>query len=133
VSVIKIPFVNLLNIKLTDTLELNFTQKFTNHLGSMHAGALFTLAETQSGLFLQQSFSSYKNIIALLRSSQIKYKKEAKSSVKAFASASKESLEIFKNNFTKKGKGLIEVDVKLYSNNNLVAVAKFNWYVTSTI
>jgi len=128
-NVVKIPFVKLLDINLTETLELKLKKEITNHLGSIHAGALYTLAETQSGLFLQEQFKEYKNVLPILRGGEIKYKKEAKGTVSAIAKVDKESLEKFENTLNKRGKALIEVEVKLYSNNNLIASSKFNWFI----
>ena len=128
-NVVKIPFVKLLDINLTDTLELKFKKELTNHLGSMHAGALYTLAETQSGLFLQEHFKEYKNALPILRSGEIKYKKEAKGAVSAIAKADKKSLEKFENTLNKRAKALISVEVELYSNNELIATAKFSCFV----
>ena len=107
-NIVKISFVNLLDIKLTDTLELKFKKELTNHLGSMHAGALYTLAETQSGLFLQERFKEYKSTLPILRGTEIKYKKEAKGTVSAIAKADKESLEKFENTLNKRGKALLK-------------------------
>jgi acyl-coenzyme A thioesterase PaaI-like protein len=114
---------------LTDTLELEFKKELTNHLGSIHAGALYTLAEIQSGLFLQERFKEYKNTLPILRGGEIKYKKEAKATVSAIAKANKESLEKFENTLNKRAKALISVEVELYSNSELVANAKFSWFV----
>ena len=128
-DITKIPFVKLLDIKQNKTLELEFKEPFTNHLGSMHAGALYTLAESQSGAFLQEHFSHIKNAMPILRGGEIKYKKEAKSTISAIATSNKESLEKFENTLTKRGKALITINVELYSNNELIATAKFSWFV----
>jgi len=128
-NIVKIPFVKLLDINLTDTLELKFKKELTNHIGSLHAGALYTLAETQSGLFLQKRFKEYKNALPILRAGEIKYKKESKGAVSAIAKADKESLEKFENTLSKRAKALISVKVELYSNSELVATAKFSWFV----
>jgi len=65
-NVVKIPFVKLLDINLADSLELKFKKELTNHIGSIHAGALYTLAETQSGLFLQEQFKECLKSIKML-------------------------------------------------------------------
>jgi hypothetical protein len=44
----------------------------------LHAGAQFTLAETQSGLYLQTLFPELESqVIAILRESKMRYKKPA--------------------------------------------------------
>jgi len=98
-KIIDIPFVKFLNITKSDCLTLSFQKELTNHVGSLHAGVLYTLAETQSGLFLQEQFNHLSNVQALLRSGEIKYKKEAKSEVKAQAFASKKRQSLNKSKY----------------------------------
>ncbi len=72
---IVIPFIDHIGIKddkLTNHKEVQ------NHIGSIHAGAIFSLAEYASGEYLSQHFNSVDgSYIALLRESSIKYKKIA--------------------------------------------------------
>ena len=131
-DILKIPFIELLNIKRDNsTLIIEPIKSLENHLGTMHAGAIYTLAETQSGLYLQNIFKDLSNsAIPILRSSTIKYKKEINSKVEARANAKLEDLERFFDIFIKKGRAIISVDVDIVDRDNILyAVASFNWFV----
>jgi acyl-coenzyme A thioesterase PaaI-like protein len=71
-----IAFVKLTGIKQEeDNLSLEFNDNIQNHINTIHAGAQFTLAETQSGLYLQKLFPELNGkVMPILRDSEIKYK-----------------------------------------------------------
>ena len=102
-----------------------------NHIGTIHASAQFTLAETASGLFLQEEFSDIKReVLPLLRSSAVKYKSPATSRLKAVATVSDEIKEKFKEQFFKRGRAIIVVEVKLLDSDEVVTmVGEFVWFV----
>jgi acyl-coenzyme A thioesterase PaaI-like protein len=131
----KIPFIEHLNIKNSSTANLSIqnSKNLHNHLGSIHAGALYTLAETQSAIFLQNKFPDLKdNIIPLLREGTIKYKKQALNQITAYANTYEEDIEKFLKLFNKKGRGSIEVSVELKDKEGeLCAVGRFVWFVQS--
>ena len=110
-----------------------FSNEIHNHLQTIHASAQFTLAETASGEILQTKFPELVGkVVPLLRDSQIKFKKPATKSITAFSSISNESLEKFNNQFSKKGRGSITVDVAIKDNDKTVTcVGIFNWFVQS--
>ena len=58
-DITQIPFAKYIGIEKEDeyTFKLKATNTVQNHLGTLHAAALYTLAETQSGLCLQKNFS----------------------------------------------------------------------------
>jgi hypothetical protein len=75
-KITEIPFVSHIGIvpKDADVLMLPNYAYTQNHLQTIHAGAQYTLAETQSGYFLQNLFPKYRDkVIPLLRSCEIKY------------------------------------------------------------
>jgi len=131
----KIPFIKHLDIKNSSTSNLTIqnSKNLHNHLGSLHAGALYTLAETQSAIFLQSKFPDLKDsIIPLLREGTIKYKKQALSKITAYANTSEEDIEKFFKLFKKKGRGSIKVSVELIDEEDeLCAVASFVWFIQS--
>ena len=128
-----VPFVHEMGIEKKDEehLKLACHENVTNHIRSIHAGALFTLAETQSGFYLESIFSSYKGtFIPLLRASSVKYKMPATTEVYAIAEASKESLEKFETQYLKKGRASITVSVELRDIDEvLVMLGEFSWFV----
>ena len=131
-DILEIEFIKLLGIKRDNSsLILEPKEKLNNHIGSLHAGALYTLAEAQSGLFLQDSFKEFSaDAVPLLRCSKTTYKNSATSVVKAFASANKNDLEKFKDNFLKKGRATISIKVELLdSKKRIVMLGEFKWFV----
>ena len=127
-----IPYITLTNIQEEgENLFLTPDQSIDNHLGSIHAGAIFTLAETQSGHYLQRHFPQFKDqVIAMVRDASVSYKSPAMQKIKAYASLSEEETEKFLRRFERKGRGTISVNVEVRdSDDTLVCTASFLWYV----
>lgn len=58
--------------------ELPAANKFLNHVGTVHASALFGLAEASSGQFLADNLGAdEKSVLPILRRADIKYRKPA--------------------------------------------------------
>ena len=125
-----IEFIKHLGIKQEgNSLTLEPKKELLNHIGSIHAGAIFTLAESQSGLTLITQFGK-ANVKALLRNSNIKYRAEATSKLTAIGSIEPKGIEKFNTQLNKKGRALIDVAVKILdSNDNTVATATFSWFI----
>jgi acyl-coenzyme A thioesterase PaaI-like protein len=99
----------------------------------MHAAALYALAETQSGLFLQNTFSSHREtVVPLLRTSSVKYKHPARGTVYARAYADVSVLEAFEKTLSKKGRATITVQIELSdTDGQTVMVGEYGWFVQS--
>lgn len=131
-KVTEIPFIKLLGIKQEDnTLSLNFNNKILNHVKTIHASAQFTLAETQSGLFLQELFPDLeKEVIAVLRDSQIKFKKPALEKISAYAKVSDDVILKFQEQLKRKNRGTIQVEVEIKDINGLItSQSTFTWFI----
>lgn len=71
-EITKIPFIEKVGINKNqqDYLKLELNDSVTNHMRTIHASALFTLAEAASGEQLQITFPEYiGNVVPLLRDS----------------------------------------------------------------
>ena len=128
-----IPFVSHIGIvpKDADVLMLPNYAYTQNHLQTIHAGAQYTLAETQSGYFLQNLFPKYRDkVIPLLRSCEIKYKQPATTEIYARAFVEEEAAAKFLDKFEKKGRALINVTVEVYDVDDVVTMrGVFSWFV----
>ncbi len=127
-----IPFVKHIGIEeQNDELSLDFKNDVLNHIKTIHASAQFTLAETQSGLHLQSLFPELEGkVIPVLRDAQIKYKKPAQEKIIAFSSADEKSVEKFKVQFEKKGRGSLQIEVKIKDINDvLTCQGIFTWFI----
>jgi uncharacterized protein (TIGR00369 family) len=87
-----VPFVGYLGIEITEMAEGEATavlperQELTNHVGSQHAGALFTAAETASGAaFVGAFLERMADVTPLARSAEINYEMIAKGPIAAKA------------------------------------------------
>ncbi len=80
---LQMPFLQKLGLKIARVekgkvrVELPFDTSNTNHLGTIHAGALYTLAETAGGLVITSAATS-ADVVGVAKSGFIKYKKPAR-------------------------------------------------------
>src|SRR5918996_1103660 len=89
---IAVPFVGHLGIEIVEVgpgeaiVRLPSRPELTNHVGSQHAGALFTAAETASGAAFVGAFAErLGEVTPLARRAEISYEKIAKGPIKARA------------------------------------------------
>jgi len=132
-DITQIPFVKHTGIEKDDvhTLKLEAADVLKNHLGTLHASALFTLAETQSGLSLQEHFPELEGKVAgVLRDATVKYRNPATSSIYAVANIKEEVKERFLSQYARKGRSSIVVDVVLKTYDDMVCMqGEFTWFV----
>jgi len=131
-KILELPINQFIKVAKDDNnLVLKLTQEIQNHVGSIHAGAQFVLAESASGVYLSELFPDLKDrVIPLLRESNIKYKKPALDTLRAYVEVEPNELERFKEQFLKKSRGTIKVTVKLKDcDANITAIATFSWII----
>jgi uncharacterized protein (TIGR00369 family) len=87
-----VPFAGYLDLEITEMAEGKATvvlperQELTNHVGSQHAGALFTAAENASGAaFVGAFLERMADVTPLARSAEIDYEKIARGPITAEA------------------------------------------------
>ena len=87
-----VPFAGYLELEITEvssgeaTVLLPERPELLNHVGSQHAGALFTAAETASGAAFVGAFAERMgDVTPLARSAEISYEKIAKGEITAKA------------------------------------------------
>ncbi len=128
----QIPFVKHTGIKNEEgRLKLEATDVVQNHMETIHASAQFTLAETQSGLCLQETFPELEGkVVVVLRDATVKYKNPATSCIYAVANIKEEAKEKFLSQFARKGRASIVVDVVLKTYDDVVCMqGEFTWFV----
>lgn len=135
-KVTNIPFVEHIGIEKKDNtiLKLDFQPEVHNHLGDIHASAQFTLAETQSGLYLQTKFPQYEGkVVALLRDSTVKFRHPAKMNITAHAFIDEEVEQKFLTLLEKRGKATIAINVEVKDAKEVVTMqGYFNWFIIKT-
>lgn len=112
-------------------LELADHESLMNHLGTLHAGALFSLAEATSGEFLLRQFhNSELDIIPVVRKADIKYSRLAESVVYSTADFVDNSVDEVYAGLKEKGKVIIQVNVGLYNEaNEKIAASTVHWFL----
>jgi len=128
-----VPFVahNGLQIDETNNLVLPFTPNVENHLATVHAGAQFLLAESASGYYLLTAFPEYVGkVIPLLRQSTIKYRQQARGTLRSQVVLDDGAAEKFSYALSEKGRALIDLTVEVIDDaGELTCSASFRWFV----
>ena len=111
-------------------LMLNNKKEYLNHLETVHASALFALAEATSGYFLLNEFQDLDNILPVVRTVETKYKKPAQGMVFSKANFVEVDKEKVLEELNTKQRTLIIVRVQLYdSQENNVMQSDFQWFI----
>lgn len=130
-----VPFVKKVGITFVElgpdgaTATLPDDPEIGNHVGSQHAGGLFTLAETASGGAFVGSFAELLGeITPLAKGANIQYLKLAKGPIEARSSVP--DPEGLKAKLEEEGKIEFQVDVTMTDQDGVeVATASVDWYV----
>ena len=134
-DVTKLPFNEFIGLKLSDEpnylLMLDDRAEYLNHLNTVHAGALFTLAEATSGHYLLGQFDELPDIVPVVRKVEIKYRKPAIGAVYSNAAFLNTGKSKVLEALDQKGRVLLKVEVSLYDRNGTTVMkAVFEWFVT---
>lgn len=134
-EITEIPFARTIGLKkaASDVLELHFDESIQNHLQTVAASAQYSLAELASGEHLQKLFPELiGKVVPVLRDSRLKFRKPAQSKVSAFPAVSKKAVTKFINQYEKKGRALIVIEVSVKDAvGTVTSHGSFTWYVQS--
>jgi uncharacterized protein (TIGR00369 family) len=131
-----VPFVTHLGIEITEvgpgeaTVVLPRRQELKNHVGSQHAGALFTAAETASGAAFVGAFAvRMGDVTPLAKSAAIDYEKIAHGAITARATLGIDAAEALAT-LDDEGKVEFPCEVELTDKDGQrVATASVQWHV----
>ena len=131
-----VPFAGHLGLEITSVAEgeavvrLPERPELTNHVGSQHAGALFTVAETASGAAFVGAFAErLGEVTPLARSAEISYEKIAKGPIEASATLGVPAADALAT-LDAEGKVEFPGEVELIDASGLrVAKATVHWHV----
>jgi Domain of unknown function (DUF4442) len=123
-----IPFNRLIGITHAKqeggVLALPDEVRYTNHLGTVHAGAQLALAEASSGEFLWREFKEISfDVLPVVRRLEAKFRKPAFGAVFSTVSIDPGKKAEFVAALTSKGRALIEVQVDVYDEKGTHALA----------
>lgn len=131
-----LPFNKLIDIKVSADkdylLSLDEKIDYTNHLGTVHASALFSLAEATSGHFLMITFPEFNSgLIPVVRQVEVKYKKPANGQVNSIAMLIDNTIDEIKEQLTTRKRASLKLKVEIYDLNKInVFTGNFEWFVT---
>lgn len=132
-DVIQLPFNALIGVgrDVDGALSLPAHSKYGNHLGSVHAGALLTLAEAASGDLLLREFGGIGfPVVPVVRRMESKFRKPAQGSIHAVATLAAEAKAEFLTSLTAKGRALVVVAVDVHDEAGAHALsASVEWFV----
>ncbi len=131
-----VPFAGHLGLEITEiaageaTVRLPRRSELTNHVGSQHAGALFTVAETASGAAFVGAFAvRMGDVTPLARSAEIDYLKVANGPITASAKLGVDAAEALAT-LDAEGKVQFPCEVELTDESGTrVATATVSWHV----
>jgi uncharacterized protein (TIGR00369 family) len=131
-----VPFAAFLELDIRQIREgeavvvLPERNELTNHVGSQHAGALFTVAEAASGAAFLGAFAErLAEVTPLARSAEISYEKIAKGPIEARARLSMDAEEALAT-LDADGKVVFPCEIELTdAAGNRVAAATVQWHV----
>jgi uncharacterized protein (TIGR00369 family) len=131
-----VPFAGFLGVEVTNvtageaTAVLPERAELTNHVGSQHAGALFTAAETASGAAFVGAFAERMgDVTPLARSAEISYEKVANGPIEARATLGVPADEALATLDTD-GKVVFPCQIELIdAQGQRVATATVQWHV----
>jgi uncharacterized protein (TIGR00369 family) len=131
-----VPFAGHLGLEIMSvaegeaTVRLPERPELTNHVGSQHAGALFTVAETASGAAFVGAFAERMGeVTPLARSAEISYEKIAKGPIEARATLGMPAVDALAT-LDAEGKVEFPCEIELTDASGLrVATATVHWHV----
>jgi uncharacterized protein (TIGR00369 family) len=131
-----VPFAGHLGLEITSIAEGEATvvlperPELTNHVGSQHAGALFTVAETASGAAFVGAFAErLGDVTPLARSAEISYEKIAKGPIEAKAKLVMLAAEAL-STLDAEGKVVFPCEIEMTdASGQRVATATVQWHV----
>jgi uncharacterized protein (TIGR00369 family) len=131
-----VPFAAHVGLEITDigeghsTVVLPERAELTNHVGSQHAGALFTLAETASGAAFVGAFAERMGeVTPLARNAEVSYEKIAKGPIEARAQLGVPKDEALAT-LDADGKVVFPCEIEMTdASGQRVAIATVHWHV----
>lgn len=135
-NVLKIPFVEFVGIEKSDKtnyiLKIEDKAEYQNHIGTVHAGMLFVLAEATSGEFLLHKFKSYYlNVIPVVRRVEVKYSKPGKGNIYSSANFVETTTDEIVETLTNTKRAIVKVKVELFDESETkIMIAFFEWFIS---
>ena len=133
-EVTKLPYNKFLGLEIhgDGRLALPVDSRYANHLGTVHAGALFSLAEASGGHYLLEHVDVEPNaVVAVLRSAEIKYKRPGRGRILSRCQCAPDELEALQESLASRGRAGVTVQAELVdADDSVVALWDFHWLIS---
>jgi acyl-coenzyme A thioesterase PaaI-like protein len=136
----EVPFNKYLDIRSAGEnsgffLYLNAKGMHLNHLGTIHASVLFSLAEASSGEYLLKAFEPVsKDVIPVVRKAEVRFRKPVQGKISAKAGLISTTKEEVLNELKTRGRTLCKVGADIYSENGTkVFSSVFEWFIVTAL
>jgi len=112
-------------------LEISESPLLLNHVGTVHASVQFALAEASSGEFLLRHFGDLQSqVIAVLRTSEVKFRKPAHGALRATAQFAEGGADALLAELTTRGRALASVLIEVADAQGVVTMTgRYDWFL----
>ena len=112
-------------------LEMPESPLLLNHVGTIHASAQFALAEASSGEFLlRQLEGAQSEVFAVLRTSDVKFRKPAHGTLRASARFADGVGNALPAELSSRGRALVSVLVEVADTHGVVTMSgQYDWFL----
>lgn len=132
-----VPFAAHVGVEITEigggvaTAVLDQRSETSNHIGTLHAGALYTLGETASGAAMTGAFAAYlSKVRPLAVEAKVSYQRIARGRIEARAQTAEPLADIMAR-FDADGRARFTIEVSLAdSSGAMVASMSVDWVVS---
>lgn len=136
-DITQIPFNQLIGLQAEEPesgflLSLPAGAQYTNHLGTVHGGALMALAEAGSGAFLIQQFGSGEGFVSVVRKAEARFRKPASGQLFVRSLMKPQDVDLWRETLAARGRLSADIAVEVVNANGLVVLsARFEWFITA--
>ena len=104
--------------------------RLENYIMDYFPTAIYGVAEAGSGQFIIENFGDeFPDALAVTRIGTVKYKSAARGDILAEVTNSEPDPQQALDRLRQKGATKIAVEVSVHSNNEIVAIATFDWFI----
>ena len=133
-DVTQVPFNQFLQLENADPVSgalvsLPADVRYTNHLGTVHAGALLAVAEAGSGAYLARELGDVAGFIPVVRRLEAKFRKPATGRVSARVTASPGAAQAWLDEANARGRVLAGGDNFNGHVGEVVMTATVEWFI----
>ncbi len=133
-DVTTLPFNALVGLAHSDDgrylLMLPAGEKYKNHLDTVHASALFALAEATSGVLLLSEFADRPDLASVVRKVETRYRNPGQGAIYSSAVLTEDKALLLAE-LDERGRGFAHIMVDLFDTEaKPVARFEFEWFVT---